>query len=253
MKINEAISISVKDNVVVLVAKGDYALMYFGSSCPASVHPGVEANTVSFDVSPDSKGEVVAVRISSWQFNSRQGEMSSSGFLLWIMKESEKTEPWVELKETFVPKPGRLGQVLPEYGVSVRIGDEFFLSPVYMSDEEIATLKHEYRMVSVDDATLLCRFLAGKADASEVTAKAEALMRTLSLLEEELRKTSEEELTRMSDSRDFWKKRCEEYISKFKDICGVMSPMSPARFGFSPVDWFRNSRTLALIRKIMDR
>jgi hypothetical protein len=125
---------------------------------------------------------VVAVKtayVPRWEKNGRW-EYGCWEYLHFLLHVSERSGSlWVELDEAFVPEEDHLGQLLPDTGLSVRIGDEFFLSPLLLScnrEKELTELKKKYRLVKDADANLLCRFIVGTATAEEVRAAAEELI-----------------------------------------------------------------------------
>lgn len=176
MTASNKIHAEVKKTQVTLAGRLGNTLTFLGSSCPASLYPGEQAE--SFTVSPGEGEDLVVVKTSVLENRGKYGTWSHGHFLLLISRRTEC--PWVELEKVFVPEEGRVGQIIPDVGLSVRIGDEFFLSPLllsqYKKEERLTELKKQYRLVKEADANLLCRFMAGKATAEEVKAAANVLV-----------------------------------------------------------------------------
>ena len=215
MKAIAVIESQVEDNAITLNGKFETKLTFLGSSCPASVKPGDRVS--SFSVSTGTGDEIVAVKTAHWQQRGKSGNWDENHFLLQF------SPMWIELDKAFVPRPDRLGQIVPDIGLSVRIGDEFFLSPLLVSDyhreERLAKLRERYRMVSVADANLLCRFIASKATAEEVKAAAAelavqtvdvpALRKKLEEAEQRMKELKEENLLLSAENRLLDERICE--------------------------------------------
>ena len=171
MKVYERIIPEVKDSVVTLTGKWDTVFKFLGSSCPASVHPGQTVSSLTLSLGDDEP--IVALETQRYTQTGKYGNWEHGYFLFQVTKEGKIIDP-------FVPKADRIGQIVPDVGLSVRIGDEFFLAPLLVSEckteEKMATLAAQYRNVGTANANLLCRFIAGKAEADEVKAAAEELL-----------------------------------------------------------------------------
>lgn len=179
MKANDRLSQQVKNNAITITGKYDTKITFLGSSCPASVNPGDRVD--SFSLFPGEEEVVCAVQIF-WGVTpsgKKVGYFEYRHFLLEIAR-GDDGNPVAGLEHAFVPKPDRLGQIVPEVGLSVRIGEESFLAPLlvssYNTEEKLTALRTQYRMVANKDANLLCRFIAGRADAEEVKAAAAELV-----------------------------------------------------------------------------
>lgn len=177
MKANERLDRQVKHKTVTITGKHETKITFLGSSCPASVNPGDCMD--SFSLFPGEEEAVCAVQISYAVMRGKYGGWEYQHFLLEISR-GDDGNPKVELEHVFVPKSDRMGQIVPEVGVTVRIGEEFFLAPLlvssYDTEKKLTALRTKYRLVSVENANLLCRFIAGKATVEEVKAAAEELV-----------------------------------------------------------------------------
>lgn len=174
MEAIDSIKPNTKDGILTLSTRNDQLKMFFlGSSCPASVNPGEMVD--SFTVSPGAEEAVVAIKTRKTWYAGAYEKWDEHHFLLPVSQRD--SSPWIELQDAFVPKPDHLGQIVANVGLSVRIGDEFFLAPLlvssYDTEKKLAALRTQYRLVASKDANLLCRFIAGKADADEVKAAAQ--------------------------------------------------------------------------------
>lgn len=176
MKANERLDEQIKNKTVTITGKFETKITFLGSSCSASVNPG--ENIDSFSLFPGEEA-VCAVQISYWVTSGKYAGWEYRHFLLQISL-GDDGNPQVELEHAFVPKPDRLGQIVPEAGLTVRIGEEFFLAPLLVSscdtEEKLTALRTQYRLVANKDANLLCRFIAGKATPEEVKAAAAELV-----------------------------------------------------------------------------
>lgn len=174
MEADAKITRTIGTDTVLLSGKFNTRLTCIGSSCTVSANPGDQVD--SFSVSPwnDVGWDVVAVRTSEFKSDvGKHGIYEFNHFLLLITMHDGR--PWVELKKPFVPDRNHFGQIIPDAGLSVRIGNEFFLAPVLaLTEDRIAKLRTTYRLVPNDQANLLCKFIAGTATADEVKAVAEA-------------------------------------------------------------------------------
>lgn len=178
MKANERLDRQIKDETVTITGKFETKIRFLGGSCPASVNPGDSVN--SFSLSPGEEEAVCAVQISYTTMpHGKAAYYQYINFLLGISR-GDDGNPHIELEHAFVPKPDRLGQIVPDAGLSVRIGDEFFIAPLLVcgsdTEKKLAALRTKYRLVANKDANLLCRFIVGKADAGEVKDAAEELV-----------------------------------------------------------------------------
>ena len=177
MNPNAIISAEVSGKVITIVgAFSGTRITFLGGSCPASVKPGQTADSIS--LSPGDKEEVVAIRTTSIERHGKNPSCNYDHFILPIVPKNG--EPWIICDKTFVPKRDRIGQIVPDLGLTVRIGDEFFLSPIllnpYYKGEAREDACRGYRMLSVDGANLLCRFMAGQVEADEVKKAATELV-----------------------------------------------------------------------------
>ena len=182
MNANAIISAEVSGKVITLVgAISGTSIMFLGASCPASVKPGQTADSIS--LSPGDKEEVVAIRTVRTDHRGKYPTSDYDHFILPIIQK-DQSGPWIQLGKAFVPKQDHVGQIVPDLGLTVRIGDEFFLSPILLNPY-YGVIEHDkacqgYRKLSVDDANLLCRFMAGQVETDEVkAAAAELVMQTV--------------------------------------------------------------------------
>lgn len=164
-----------EDGKTILIGgTGNNTLTFLGYSLRASVIPG-EKGLRSFAIdAPDAGQEaLLAVVVRANDLVPSHGKHASlppePGFLIRVSRGGDGTEPpHVDLKQSFVPRQGRLLQIIehPRYGVPqlrVNVGEKTFVTPTnYKEDDE----------VNLVDGNTLCKFAIGDIEADKVHAEA---------------------------------------------------------------------------------
>ncbi len=171
MKINASqhITVRITGGVIVFVAACPATtLTFIGASCQASAIPGSDYLT-SFSLTVN-KGEKVVVALSSY---TRMGKSVADRNLHLVYELTWEGDLLkVDLEEIFVPKPGRLYQIDQRKDMTVHAGQQKFVAfaspPCDLTRKEF--LNASYRIIP--DANMLCKFIAGDIELTELESGA---------------------------------------------------------------------------------
>lgn len=144
-----------RGSIVVSTRSWANRIQCLGASIPTSFLPG--NISTSFMMAPDGPG-VVAVSVEG-SLRSDSRSIQWHDFFLPV-QEKDGGGYVINLNDSFVPQDGRVGQIIDNAWVMVRIGNEFF------SNEPNGRRPESVQYVS--DPNLLCRYLVGMATADEV-------------------------------------------------------------------------------------
>lgn len=142
---------------------GDCGLTFLQVSCPQE---------------PETKKGVIALAVAYHSWRGKKSALDTASFLLQVLNEDGSI--FINLKEPWVSKSGRLGQILTcDRGGCIEV---IIKGDIYTTDPH--PRGHEQGKHIVGDANLLCRYLAETATAEEVEAAAEKYVAEVSASEE---------------------------------------------------------------------
>jgi len=178
------LKVTIKDGVAVLSGiNGITKITFLGASCTSSVKPG-ECSLDCVTLLPLKNVDAVVALTTIYGSNSKGSSSVHSGGLVKLVWRDEKL--FIDMDDVFMSPTDRLGQVVEQSGdIFVTTNGQMFgtcrdqwgsYDLRSWTNKKDAYVKKGIRIV--DDASLICRYLAGQATLAELEAAASGDLRT---------------------------------------------------------------------------